>query len=87
MFAVLGDIEFELITYWDGFEATFGVDYAEHARIEGKPGLQFVGDKLDEIQISLVFHQHYCVPVLYQYRLFPFEHEKEKEKKAEFNIS
>ena len=30
MFAVLGDIEFELITYWDGFEATFGVDYAEH---------------------------------------------------------
>ncbi|EIK4500742.1 TPA: phage tail protein [Enterobacter asburiae] len=62
MFAVLGDIEFELITYWDGFEATFGVDYAEHARIEGKPGLQFIGDKLDEIQISLVFHQHYCVP-------------------------
>ncbi|QQJ05214.1 hypothetical protein HFQ69_23510 [Salmonella enterica subsp. enterica serovar Agona] len=62
MFAVLGDIEFELITYWDGFEATFGVDYAEHARIEGKPGLQFVGDRLDEIQISLVFHQHYCVP-------------------------
>ncbi|MCZ5725931.1 phage tail protein [Escherichia coli] len=35
MFAVLGDIEFELITYWDGFEATFGVDYAEHARIGG----------------------------------------------------
>ena len=27
-----------------------------------QPGLQFVGDKLDEIQISLVFHQHYCVP-------------------------
>ncbi|MCT2386796.1 phage tail protein [Erwinia pyrifoliae] len=62
MFAILGNIEFELITYWDGFEATFGVDYAEHARIQGKPGLQFVGDKLDEIQISLVFHQHYCVP-------------------------
>ena len=59
MFAVLGDIEFELITYWDGFEATFGVDYAEHARIEGKPGLQFIGDRLDEIQISLVFHQHW----------------------------
>ncbi|HCB1596887.1 TPA: phage tail protein [Citrobacter farmeri] len=62
MFAVLGDIEFELITYWDGFEATFGTDYAEHPRIEGKPGLQFIGDRLDEIQISLVFHQHYCEP-------------------------
>ncbi|MEK9496082.1 phage tail protein [Photorhabdus sp. P32] len=62
MFAVLGDIEFELITYWDGFDVTFGVDYAEHARIQGKPSLQFVGEKLDEIQISLVFHQHYCTP-------------------------
>lgn len=37
MFAVLGDIEFELITYWDGFEATSGVDYAEHARIGVSP--------------------------------------------------
>lgn len=62
MFAILGDIEFELITYWEGFESQFGVDYAEHARIEGKPGLQFVGEKLDDIQLSLVFHQHYCVP-------------------------
>ncbi|PHM24578.1 phage tail protein [Xenorhabdus ehlersii] len=62
MFAVLGDIEFELITYWDGFDVTFGIDYAEHARIHGKPGLQFVGEKLDEIQLSLVFHQHYCTP-------------------------
>ncbi|UMO87199.1 phage tail protein [Pectobacterium sp. PL64] len=62
MFAVLGDIEFELITYWDGFESTFGVDYAEHSRIEGKPGLQFVGEQLDEFRISLVFHSLYCAP-------------------------
>ncbi|MEL4887824.1 phage tail protein [Pectobacterium betavasculorum] len=62
MFAVLGDIEFELITYWDGFESTFGVDYAEHSRIEGKPGLQFVGEQLDEFRISLVFHSVYCTP-------------------------
>ncbi|MFE8048745.1 phage tail protein [Brenneria goodwinii] len=62
MFAVLGDIEFELITYWDGFESTFGVDYAEHSRIEGKPGLQFIGEQLDEFRISLVFHSMYCTP-------------------------
>ncbi|ENO0459419.1 phage tail protein [Salmonella enterica] len=62
MFAVLGDIEFELLVYWDGFDATFGMDYAEHARIEGKPGLQFIGEKLDEVSISLVFHDHYCQP-------------------------
>ncbi|WJV52746.1 phage tail protein [Prodigiosinella aquatilis] len=62
MFAVLGDIEFELITYWDGFEAQFGVDYAEHALIQGKPRLQFIGEKLDEISISLVFNWLYCTP-------------------------
>lgn len=62
MFAVLGDIEFELTTYWDGFNVASGVDYAEQARIQGKPGLQFVGEKLDEINISLVFHSHYCSP-------------------------
>lgn len=62
MYAVLGDIEFELLVYWDDFDATFGMDYAEHARIEGKPGLQFIGEKLNEISISLVFHNHYCQP-------------------------
>ncbi|EJX0630327.1 phage tail protein [Salmonella enterica] len=62
MFAILGDIEFEVVTYWDGFDASFGMDYAEHSRIEGKPGLQFIGEKLDEVGISLVFHDHYCQP-------------------------
>lgn len=62
MFAVLGDIEFELITYWDGFDATFGSDYAEHNRIQGKPGLQFIGEHLDEFRISLAFHRMYCTP-------------------------
>ncbi|GDO99326.1 phage tail protein [Escherichia coli] len=62
MFAVLGDTEFELITYWDGFDITHAADFAEHARIEGKPGLQFTGDRPDEIRIALVFHRHYCSP-------------------------
>lgn len=69
MFAVLGDIEFELTTYWDGFNIAFGVDYAEQTRIQGKPGLQFVGGKLDEINISLVFHSHYCSPAVELKRL------------------
>lgn len=62
MYAVLGEIEFDLITYFDGMEAHFGSDYAEHALIGGKPKLQFVGDKLDEIRIDLVFHATYCDP-------------------------
>lgn len=62
MFALLGDVQFDLVTYFDGFESQFGADYAEHALIEGKPRLQFIGDKLDEIRIQLAFHLHYCDP-------------------------
>ncbi|QOK96819.1 phage tail protein [Ralstonia pseudosolanacearum] len=62
MFALLGDVQFDLITYFDGFELQFGADFAEHALIEGKPRLQFVGDQLDEIRIQLAFHAYYCDP-------------------------
>lgn len=62
MYAVLGDIEFELITYFDGFEAQFAADYAEHPVIKGKPRLQWVGDALDEYRIELRFHAQYCDP-------------------------
>lgn len=61
-FALLGDVQFELITYFDGLEGKFGTDYAEHARIEGKPRLQWIGDKLDEWSLNLKFHQTYCDP-------------------------
>lgn len=62
MYALLGDIQFDLITYFDGFESQFGADFAEHALIAGKPRLQFMGDKLDEIRIQLAFHAYYCDP-------------------------
>ncbi len=62
MFALLGDVQFDLITYFDGFESQFGVDYAEHALIEGKPRLQRVADRLDEIRIQLSFHIQFCDP-------------------------
>lgn len=62
MFALLGDIQFDLITYFDGFESQFGADFAEHALIEGKPRLQWIGDKLDEIRIQLSFHTQFCDP-------------------------
>ncbi|WP_296663507.1 phage tail protein [Paraburkholderia sp.] len=62
MFALLGDIQFDLIGYFDGFESTFGANYAEHGLIHGKPRLQRVGDNLDEIRIALSFHFKYCDP-------------------------
>jgi phage protein U len=62
MFALLGEIEFDLITYFDGFEWQAGANYAEHALIDGKPRLQFIGESLDEIRIQLAFHLQYCDP-------------------------
>nr|VFK16294.1 MAG: Phage protein U [Candidatus Kentron sp. LFY] len=61
-FAVLGDIQFELIAYFDGLSGRFGASFAEHARIEGKPRLQWTGDTLDEWTIEAAFHHIYCDP-------------------------
>ncbi|MDR1311099.1 MAG: phage tail protein [Burkholderiaceae bacterium] len=69
MFALLGDVEFDLITYFDGLETQFAADYAEQALIGRKPRLQFTGDKLDQVQIALVFHNQYCEPELEMIRL------------------
>lgn len=61
-FALVGDVQFELITYFEGLDGSFGVDYAEHARIEGKPRLQFIGERLDGWLLKLRFHVSYCDP-------------------------
>lgn len=60
--ALLGDIAFSLVTYFEGMEAKFAADYAEHALIQGKPALQWTGDKLDELSWDIVLHAGYCDP-------------------------
>lgn len=62
MYAQLGDIRFDLITYWEGLNAAWRTQYVEHAVIEGKPILQWIGDNLEEITIKLQFHADFCVP-------------------------
>lgn len=62
MFAQLGDIKFELITYFNGLTETVSYNYAQHDRIENKPLLQFLGKNLQEENIKLNFHRNFCVP-------------------------
>ena len=62
MFAQLGDIKFELITYFNGLTETVSYNYAQHDRIENKPLLQFLGKNLQEESIKLNFHRNFCVP-------------------------
>ena len=62
MFAQLGNIKFELITYFNGLNETVSYNYAQHERIENKPILQFLGKNLQEENINLNFHRTFCVP-------------------------
>lgn len=62
MFAQLGDIQFDLITYFDGINDTITYNYAEHERINNKTLLQFMGENLQEFTIKLNLHSSFCVP-------------------------
>lgn len=62
MFAQLGDIQFDLITYFDGISDTVTYNYAEHERINNKTLLQFLGENLQEFTIKLNLHSSFCVP-------------------------
>lgn len=62
MFAQLGDIKFELITYFNGINETISYNYAQHERIGNKPLLQYMGKNLQEKNIKLNFHSSFCEP-------------------------
>lgn len=62
MFTQLGDIEFELITYFNGMNESQSYNYAQHERINQKPVLQFLGLNLQEQDIKLNFHASFCTP-------------------------
>ncbi len=61
MYAQLGNIQFELLPI-TGLDERYAYDFAEHQVIEGKPLLQFIGDKLDEANISIRLHRAFCDP-------------------------
>ena len=62
MFAQLGDIKFELITYFNGLSESLGYNYAQHDRIENTPIIQFLGRNLQEQTLRLNFHRTFCMP-------------------------
>ncbi|MDR0440138.1 MAG: phage tail protein [Candidatus Accumulibacter sp.] len=64
MHVLLGDIAFDLVTYFEGIEENFSANFAEHPLIEGKPRLQWIGDNLDEITWHMVLHAGFCQPAL-----------------------
>ncbi|OLS63738.1 phage tail protein [Pseudomonas putida] len=53
MFAILGDIEFTVAGGIVGMELRSAAEWAEHARIKGKPLLEWIGEGLDETSLSI----------------------------------
>lgn len=56
MFAILGTIEFTVAGGISGMEQSSSADWAEHARIQGKPLLEWVGEGLDECTLTIELH-------------------------------
>lgn len=56
MFALLGDIEFTVAGGVSAIEHSGAADWAEHLRMQGKPLLEWVGEGLDECQLTLELH-------------------------------
>jgi len=57
MWAILGDIEFEVISSPSGAEQRFAASFVEHARIAGKPRVEAVGGELEEIHWTILLHE------------------------------
>lgn len=62
VYAVLGEIQFQLVAYWSGYQSEQAVEYVEHPLVGRKPRLQFVGQKLDTIKIDIKLHHLVCDP-------------------------
>ena len=64
MFAVLGDIPFEVIGSPQGYESAGVYDFAEQRVIESKPRLQWVGDDLERLNLELMWHSSFTNPAV-----------------------
>lgn len=62
MFAVLGDIPFEVVGSPESIESERVYDFAEHRVIESKPVLQWMGDGLERLKFDLRLHASFTNP-------------------------
>ncbi|MDH4869807.1 hypothetical protein E8E91_03130 [Pseudomonas sp. BN515] len=56
MWAVLGSIEFEILGHPSAQSERTTAEYAEHARLRGKPLLEWIGEGLDEVSLEITLH-------------------------------
>ena len=62
MFAVFGEIVFEVLSSPDEFESSRSWDYAEHRVVENRPALQWIADDLEILELGFHFHIAFTDP-------------------------
>ncbi|HEY6417587.1 MAG TPA: phage tail protein [Candidatus Binataceae bacterium] len=62
MFAILGEIPFEVVGSPQGFDSSRGYDYAEQRVIEDRPRLQWLANELERLSFDLLFHYSFTSP-------------------------
>ncbi|MEO1750728.1 phage tail protein [Thiofaba sp. EF100] len=62
LYAVLDDIELEIIAWLDGLEMRFAADYATQGLIGRKSLIQHTGYQPDEVTIDALLHASWCNP-------------------------
>jgi phage protein U len=62
LFAVLGEIQFEVVGSPEGYESAGAYDFPEHRVVESKPRLQWVGDGLERLKFDLMWHSSFTNP-------------------------
>jgi Phage P2 GpU len=62
MFALFGEISFEVIGSPEVFESSRRFDYAEHRVVEDRPRLQWLAADLESITLAMLFHISFTDP-------------------------
>jgi phage protein U len=62
MFAVLGDIPFQVVGSPEAFSDSRSYDYAEHRVVQARPRLQWLADDLMTIRLEMLLHRSFTEP-------------------------
>ncbi len=62
MFAVFGEIVFEVLSSPDGFGSSRSWHYAEHRVVQARPKLQWIADDLEILDLDFHFHASFTDP-------------------------
>jgi len=62
VFAVLGDIPFQVVGSPEAYSDSHGYDFAEHRVIQDRPRLQWLADNLVTIRLEMLLHRSFTEP-------------------------